>query len=119
VLGLGRELKEYRTGYKCWILRRKLLLDALLGKIWEQEKILVDKRVKGICYENGKAAVTCTDGSKYHGDLVVGCDGVNSVVRNEMWRISDLETARKETNEDRNCERKCSTHSGSLIGLEA
>ena len=110
-----RELRKCgRTGYKGFILRRKLLLDALLGKIWDQEKILLNKRVGNIGYEEGKVVVTCKDGSKYYGDLVVGCDGVNSVVRDEMWRISDLEKG-KETKEDRDCECDNFVHSGTLI----
>jgi len=35
--------------------------------------------------------VVCEDGERYGGDVVVGCDGVNSIVRSEMWRICEEE----------------------------
>ncbi|KAE9368350.1 FAD/NAD(P)-binding domain-containing protein [Stipitochalara longipes BDJ] len=98
----SRTIRFLRTGYKAWILRRKVLLEALLDKIWDREKVLVNKRIESICYESEKGVVTCQDGTKYYGDIIVGCDGVNSMVRKEMWRISDSEEIGDPLNADRN-----------------
>ena len=50
-----------------------------------------------------KPIVTCEDGSKYSGDIVVGCDGVHSVVRMEMWRITDGQVPGKIPSSDKDC----------------
>jgi 2-polyprenyl-6-methoxyphenol hydroxylase-like FAD-dependent oxidoreductase len=52
--------------------------------------MLVNKTVKSIDHDDAGATVHCTDGSSYRGDVVVGCDGVNSraSVRSEMVRIA-------------------------------
>jgi 2-polyprenyl-6-methoxyphenol hydroxylase-like FAD-dependent oxidoreductase len=35
--------------------------------------------------------VVCEDGTAISGDILVGCDGVHSKVRQELWRISQLQ----------------------------
>ncbi len=81
------------------------MLQTLLKHIKEKEKekILVSKRVRNITYENSKPIVACEDGSTYSGDIVVGCDGVRSVVRQEMWRITDEEQPGKIPSSDKDC----------------
>ena len=79
------------------------MLQTLLKHINEKEKILVSKRVRNITYENSKPIVACEDGSTYSGDIVVGCDGVRSVVRQEMWRITDKEQPGKIPSSDKDC----------------
>lgn len=60
----------------------------------EGSQVLCDKevaRVELIADSGGKregVLVRTKDGEDYKGDLVVGCDGVHSIVRREMWRIS-------------------------------
>ena len=66
------------------------MLETLLRHIWDQEKVQVGKRVSKIDVDNSRPTVICEDGSRYTGDIVVGCDGVHSFVRREMWRICDL-----------------------------
>ena len=95
---------EFRTGYFPWVLERKSILLALYGRISEKEKVLLDKQVKGIRYEDPKTVVTCTDGTTYYGDVVVGADGVHSVVRNEMWRLSEMEKPGSVSKTDKTCE---------------
>lgn len=44
------------------------------------------KRVISVEAVGACAQVQTEDGSRYTGDIVVGADGVHSVVRGEMWR---------------------------------
>ncbi|KAL4875197.1 FAD/NAD(P)-binding domain-containing protein [Aspergillus karnatakaensis] len=49
--------------------------------------------------ERDSVVVKTKDGEVHRGDLVVGCDGVHSPVRNEMWRIAAEEGESVEENE--------------------
>jgi FAD dependent monooxygenase len=54
--------------------------------------VLVGKTVVSIEQDkNGTVMVRTEDGSIYHGDLVIGADGVHSRVRREMWRLAEVE----------------------------
>ena len=71
--------------------------------IRNKNKVLVSKRVCSIEYHNEKPIVACENGSKYTGDIVVGCDGVHSAVRKEMWRLTDLNEPEKIPLIDKDC----------------
>lgn len=86
----GYALAEARTGYHCAFYRRPEVLQTLHKYIKDKNKVLVNKRVCEIEYQYGKPIVLCEDGSKDSGDIVVGCDGVHSAARKEMWRLTDL-----------------------------
>lgn len=46
--------------------------------------------------------VVTSSGQEYTGDLVVGADGVHSVIRSEMWKLADaLEPGRVSKREKR------------------
>lgn len=79
------------------------MLQTLYKYIQEKDKVLVNKRVRSVAYEDSKPIVTCEDGSKYSGDILVGCDGVHSIVRREMWRITDKEEPGKIPGSDKDC----------------
>ena len=46
--------------------------------------------------------VETTDGRVFIGSIVVGADGVHSLVRQEMWRIMDAEMPGSLATDDRN-----------------
>jgi 2-polyprenyl-6-methoxyphenol hydroxylase-like FAD-dependent oxidoreductase len=92
-----------RTGYHCAFYRRPEVLQTLHKYIKDKNKVLVNKRVCNIEYQHEKLIVLCKDGSKHIGDIVVGCDGVHSAVRKEMWRLTDLNEPGKVPLSDKDC----------------
>jgi 2-polyprenyl-6-methoxyphenol hydroxylase-like FAD-dependent oxidoreductase len=95
---------EIRTGYFPWLMERKSILLAMYERISKKEKVLLNKRVKGIEYVNSKPVVSCTDGTIYHGDVIVGADGVHSVTRSEMWRLAEADALGSIPLKDKTCE---------------
>ncbi|KAJ3498607.1 hypothetical protein NLG97_g983 [Lecanicillium saksenae] len=84
------QILHKRFGYQACFLDRQLVLRALANGIRDKTKMLVQKEVINVQLTDSSATVRCADGSTYTGDLVVGCDGVNSKasIRNEMWRLA-------------------------------
>lgn len=71
-------------------LDRQLVLRALDHTIESRFKMLTNKTVKNVDQDDTGVTVCCEDGSSYHGDIVVGCEGVNSraSIRSEMLRLA-------------------------------
>lgn len=65
---------------------RHFLVQTLFDRISDKSKILLAKRVSRIDHSHDCVSVQCRDGATYTGNVVVGADGVHSIVRNEMWR---------------------------------
>ena len=84
-------LLEPRLGYGFSFLDRQLVLRSAANTIKQKHKLLLNKRTKGIDHTSTGVTVHCEDGTSYAGDMVVGADGVNSKVRQEMWRIAGQE----------------------------
>ncbi|KAL4884275.1 hypothetical protein BJY04DRAFT_206077 [Aspergillus karnatakaensis] len=83
-----------RFGLPLAFLERRRLLEILYTSLPPTSQIVVGKSVVAVEQEhdgrNG-TTVRTDDGSIYHGDLVVGADGVHSRVRREMWRLAELQ----------------------------
>lgn len=75
-----------RTGYTTLTLERRALLRTLYDKLRDKSRVIERCRVQDIQERDGKVHVLMADGSKQTGDLVVGTDGVHSVVRELMWK---------------------------------
>lgn len=65
-----------------------MLLEALFENLYFKDRILTRKRVVRVDTVEGCVHVQTEDGSRYTGDIVVGADGVHSVLRKEMQRNS-------------------------------
>jgi 2-polyprenyl-6-methoxyphenol hydroxylase-like FAD-dependent oxidoreductase len=80
-----------RLGYPFTFMDRQFLLQTLYDNLGDKSKVLLNKRVSRV--EQGHEGVTvyCRDGTSYKGDVVVGADGIHSVVREEMWRYMSAE----------------------------
>lgn len=81
---------DSRFGYGACFLARQSALRALADSIASKDKLLLNKAVKNIEMTTSGVVAQCEDGSSYSGDIVVGCDGVNSKssIRSEMWRLA-------------------------------
>ncbi|RDW72366.1 FAD-dependent oxidoreductase [Aspergillus mulundensis] len=96
------KILEDRHGYPSVFVDRQVVLEVLfrqLGK-W-QDHILTGKRVVKVDHLPDGVRVHCADGSVFEGDLVVGADGVRSVVRQQMWNYMDSKGLVKEASEER------------------
>ncbi|RAL12476.1 FAD-dependent oxidoreductase [Aspergillus homomorphus CBS 101889] len=86
-----------RFGLPFAFLERRTLLCILTEALELDRQVLCNKEVVGIGFaqheKEGQEAVMVRtkDGGLYEGDLLVGCDGVHSIVRREMWRIAAQE----------------------------
>lgn len=79
---------ESRHSYGTSFIDRQLVLRAMANAIHDKDKLLLKKRLKSIDHKENGVTVHCEDGTSYDGDMVVGCDGVHSKTRQEMWRIA-------------------------------
>ncbi|EXJ64468.1 hypothetical protein A1O7_00804 [Cladophialophora yegresii CBS 114405] len=79
-------LSHKRLGYPIYFCDRHLLLATLYDNIKDKRNLLLNKRVSRIDHNHKAATVQCKDGTTYTGDVVVGADGVHSIVRQEMFR---------------------------------
>ncbi|KAL4881328.1 hypothetical protein BJY04DRAFT_227936 [Aspergillus karnatakaensis] len=83
-----------RFGLPLIFLERQRLLEILYQSLPDSSRILVGKSVVSVDQERGGngVSVQTQDGSTYNGNLVVGADGVHSLVRREMWRHAEAES---------------------------
>ncbi|KAJ5341828.1 FAD binding domain protein [Penicillium brevicompactum] len=84
------QLVQARFGYGVRFLERQLVLRALANCISQTANMLLSKVVQRIDHSEAGIMVHCQDGSSYHGDIVIGCDGINSKAstRAEMFRLA-------------------------------
>lgn len=77
-----------RLSYPLSWIERRAVLKALYTHLKRKHCILINKKVLRVNNHKKEDGITvqCTDGSSYDGDVVIGADGVRSVIRSEMWR---------------------------------
>ncbi|GJJ71680.1 hypothetical protein EMPS_04030 [Entomortierella parvispora] len=66
------------------VTSRPAVYDLLQRQV-PAEKINFNKKVASLTTTDTGVRLTCTDGSEHEGDIVVGADGANSVVRRELF----------------------------------
>lgn len=67
----------------------------MYGCLKDKKKVLVKKRAAKVDMSDTGVTVTTADGDTFSGDIVVGADGVHSMVREAMWRYAGEQTAEK------------------------
>ncbi|KAG0280766.1 hypothetical protein BGZ95_008792 [Linnemannia exigua] len=78
-------LPEEILGYKHVVFARPGLYDLLLSRI-PQDKIHFNKKVIAVEQNENEAKITCSDGTSYSGDVLVGADGAYSAVRQGLYK---------------------------------
>ncbi|RYP37975.1 hypothetical protein DL767_002703 [Monosporascus sp. MG133] len=75
-----------RAGYVGITLERRAYLRTLYEELPDKSKVIEHARVSDIIEEQSRVKVVLSDGTTHEGDIVVGCDGVHSAVREIMWQ---------------------------------
>lgn len=90
-----------RHAYPAAFLARKSILEILYKHLGDrQDAVLTGRKVISVEHFDTHVAVNCADGSSFHGDLVVGADGVRSIVRQLMWSHMNSRGLQKEAREE-------------------
>ncbi|KAL7626884.1 hypothetical protein AAE478_003658 [Parahypoxylon ruwenzoriense] len=76
-------------GYPVSFLERHKFLQILYDKLQRKDQIHISQKVVAVENYKSQAVVKTADGTEYMGDLVVGADGVHSLVRSEIWRLAN------------------------------
>ncbi|KJZ73000.1 hypothetical protein HIM_07572 [Hirsutella minnesotensis 3608] len=93
-------LLRTRFGYPLSFLERQKLLGILYRKLEGKNRLHTGKKVVSIRDCESRAIVQTSDGQEYWGHLIVGADGVHSIVRSEIWRLANPSQADKGWNEE-------------------
>lgn len=76
-------------GYEWLFNTRREHIAVMWRAVKRKDRFLLGRRVKKVEERDEKVAVVTEGGEEFVGDVLVGADGVRSVVRQEMWRIGN------------------------------
>lgn len=76
------DLLEANHGHPSMLFMRRDLMEVLYSRLPNREQhVIPNKKVTSVEQNGSSVTVTCSDGSVFTGDVVVGCDGVHSAVQ--------------------------------------
>jgi 2-polyprenyl-6-methoxyphenol hydroxylase-like FAD-dependent oxidoreductase len=78
-----------RSGYGSIFTERQIVLRHLYENLSNPSCVLSGKKVQTVDHGDEGVVVRCENGELYRGDVVVACDGVHSIVREEMRRWAE------------------------------
>jgi len=93
-----------RHGYRFLLLERKEFINCLYKALPSRDFVKIGNGVTAITESADGVKVFLADGSVEEGDIVVGCDGVNSSVRQLMWDNANAAVPNTITSEEKRCE---------------
>ncbi|KAI5460578.1 FAD binding domain-containing protein [Mariannaea sp. PMI_226] len=79
-----------RNGFECLTMERKDFLKIIHEKLPDKSYVKTEKRVVDVIEREDGLTVMLQDGTQEEGDILIGCDGVHSTVRDLMWRNANL-----------------------------
>lgn len=88
-------------GYDLMFFERRGFLQCLYDNLPDKSRVLHGKNVSHLEETSDGVKVFLTDGTSQKGDIVIGCDGVHSLVRQAMWDAADQICPGLITNKDR------------------
>ena len=84
-------------------MERRLALEIMYENLPDKSKVLAGKRATKVMETQNGVRVTLADGSYEEGDIVVGCDGVRSIVRQKIWEMADKLAPQLISDREKNC----------------
>lgn len=81
---LRPNLRE-QYGHAYYHAHRADLIDALTSRL-NRDRVLTDTRVTGAGQKNGRVWVDTAGGDRITGDVLIGADGIHSVIREQIFR---------------------------------
>ncbi|KAJ5569383.1 FAD/NAD(P)-binding domain-containing protein [Penicillium hetheringtonii] len=92
---------SFNSSYTKVLNERPVMLDILYRNYPDRNKIILGQNVTMVETFSEGVAVHTAGGLVYGGDLVVGADGVHSIVRREIWRAMKNTSPTRALDEDR------------------
>ena len=92
---VGRYIANIKSlGYEPIFVDCQMIIQILYDNLCNKSKIFTSRGVSKIIQSAGQAGVVTADGETFHGDILVGTDGIHSTVHREMLRLADQDKPR-------------------------
>ncbi|KAL9018348.1 MAG: hypothetical protein Q9185_004317 [Variospora sp. 1 TL-2023] len=78
-----------RHGYDFLVIERQQFVKILYDNLPDAKRVVQGKSVNRVIHTSDSVRVILSDGSHEEGDILVGCDGVNSVIREQLWEYAN------------------------------
>ncbi|KAF7562291.1 hypothetical protein G7046_g1840 [Stylonectria norvegica] len=79
-----------RNGFECLTMERRDFLRIMHEQLPDERYVKTGKKVVDVIDREDGVTVILQDGTQEEGDMLIGCDGVHSTVRELMWRNANL-----------------------------
>lgn len=89
VLSDAKLLAASSLGYPAFFIERRKILKVLYENLRHKNRVLTQMRVSRAHLQESGVQVVTKDGSRFHGAVVVGADGVHCGIRKEMRRLAN------------------------------
>ncbi|KKK22258.1 hypothetical protein P175DRAFT_0477239 [Aspergillus ochraceoroseus IBT 24754] len=86
-------------GHDILLLERRQFLQILYDGLPDKSFLRLGCRVRDVTEDSDGVEVVLDDGTVERGDLVLGCDGVHSLVRQRMWELANQQNKKLQDEE--------------------
>lgn len=74
-----------KYGYPYYHAHRADLIDLLTRNL-DETRVMMNEKIVTVDQDSSGVAVTCESGNSYKGDVLIGADGIHSIVREQLFR---------------------------------